>query len=731
MTKPPEAKSGAPEKRSEDAIFADLAELCCSPGYVHAIAYFDSRDNLIRFGDTLTAEDMASQHDAARLVRTEIATLIGLMVKQPVSDELPTSQTLESYIDRTQSLLEEMHWSMSSSWLDGFDPEKGLMGLADPFSEARNLREPIFYSGESAYGFQYRALAAAKYQRDTGWLEANKSFSIADATRVATALGELLADRQMEHIKAFRAMDPNQWTMLPASIFSAKEAAERSGVDVDVVNAVLAAFTLPEGERNEGFTALHDFNATNAAPILPWSENRFLLLQHYSLLEAIYESPFFWMLGDKAYKPQALANRGLFTETFAAERLEAVFGQARVYRNVILYRPDGNHHGEIDVLVLFGDRAIIVQAKSKKLTIEARKGNDLQLRDDFKKAVQDAYDQAHLCAVALLAGGYRVEEASGRAVQIGVGLRAILPVCVVSDHYPALAFQVRQFLQAQTTDQTKAPLILDVFALDVIAEMLATPLHFLHYLELRARFGEGFVASHELTLLGYHLARNLYGGPENTIINLGDDIASELDIAMLARREGIPGKTVPEGILTRYADTAFGRMVSAIEARAEPDTTELGLWLLQLDEQTAMSLSSALDRIVLQTSQDGRKHDITIGVGDPPSGLTVHCSYEPDAQASEGLIAHCELRKHSHRADTWFGVLIEPQTGNIRLGVRADFPWTPDAGLDELTRTMPGPASPKAVRDFLAGGVVRPKIGRNDPCPCRSGKKYKKCCLLR
>ena len=27
--------------------------------------------------------------------------------------------------------------------------------------------------------------------------------------------------------------------------------------------------------------------------------------------------------------------------------------------------------------------------------------------------------------------------------------------------------------------------------------------------------------------------------------------------------------------------------------------------------------------------------------------------------------------------------------------------------------------------------VVRkgPKVGRNDPCPCGSGKKYKKCCL--
>jgi preprotein translocase subunit SecA len=29
--------------------------------------------------------------------------------------------------------------------------------------------------------------------------------------------------------------------------------------------------------------------------------------------------------------------------------------------------------------------------------------------------------------------------------------------------------------------------------------------------------------------------------------------------------------------------------------------------------------------------------------------------------------------------------------------------------------------------------IVRdvPKVGRNDPCPCGSGKKYKRCCLLR
>ena len=29
----------------------------------------------------------------------------------------------------------------------------------------------------------------------------------------------------------------------------------------------------------------------------------------------------------------------------------------------------------------------------------------------------------------------------------------------------------------------------------------------------------------------------------------------------------------------------------------------------------------------------------------------------------------------------------------------------------------------------LAGPIKSQKIGRNDPCPCGSGKKYKKCCM--
>jgi hypothetical protein len=65
--------------RPEAEIFEDLRGLCTSSGYIHAIAYFSWRDNLIRFsGRKVVAKDLEHQHSHDKLVRTEISTLIGL-----------------------------------------------------------------------------------------------------------------------------------------------------------------------------------------------------------------------------------------------------------------------------------------------------------------------------------------------------------------------------------------------------------------------------------------------------------------------------------------------------------------------------------------------------------------------------------------------------------------------------------------------------------------------------
>ena len=53
------------------------------------------------------------------------------------------------------------------------------------------------------------------------------------------------------------------------------------------------------------------------------------------------------------------------------------------------------------------------------------------------------------------------------------------------------------------------------------------------------------------------------------------------------------------------------------------------------------------------------------------------------------------------------------------------------SGLEEISQPIWQPSEPMDARTAVAiKTVVRetPKVGRNEPCPCGSGKKYKKCC---
>ncbi|QXX75536.1 hypothetical protein [Methylovirgula sp. HY1] len=74
----------ASPQREEAVIFADLAALCASPGFAHAIAYFCHRDNLIRFQSEVTTYDLARLHTGEQLTHTEISTLIGLLSRQSI-----------------------------------------------------------------------------------------------------------------------------------------------------------------------------------------------------------------------------------------------------------------------------------------------------------------------------------------------------------------------------------------------------------------------------------------------------------------------------------------------------------------------------------------------------------------------------------------------------------------------------------------------------------------------
>jgi hypothetical protein len=341
-------------EQSECEIFLELEALCTAPGFIHAIAYFSARDNMILYADEMKQDDLRPLHGWDRLVRNEVNALIGLMVKSNIDYTLPAEVTLGSYVARCQGLLEKIHkamggakWSSLRLGDQGGKPE--VDDLKTAFSSGETMREAIFYGGESAYAFHYRDLAPLRYGRDDPWIISHMGFSIKDVAAVVKAVGHLLNEKSTDVFHSANRSRPFSQTFLPGHEFSAAEVVAKSNLPLETVEKILTDFAYPEAERNAQFNAVDDRNMAAIRPLIRRGDH-YILFNIYDLSEVLYQAPFFWIWQDEPYRPTAQRNRGAFTEDFAEARLVSVFGRANVKVNVNLLRSK-DVLGEFDALV--------------------------------------------------------------------------------------------------------------------------------------------------------------------------------------------------------------------------------------------------------------------------------------------------------------------------------------------------------------------------------------------
>lgn len=651
---------------SEQEIFANLANICCQPGYIHAIAYFCARDNF-------DYEENINKNDSA-LIPTEIDLLIGLTIKADIDWSLPCEKTFLGYINETEKILKKLHDRLNNPSRNAL--ENAIQNGSDFKEGTEWCREAIFYASQSAYYFQYFDLALKKYEADSEWLQKNCGFKIDDAINIAKSINEIIDQNISDYINS----TSSESTSLDFFTFSTDEIASKANFTKDFVYSVLKKFELQLKNRNQNFNSLDDFNEIKSSPLISMPNGKFLLLQPYSLAEAIYESPSYWMSKDEQYYPTFTKNRGQFAEKFVADRLVSVFGEDNVYLNVkILSSKKAVGVSEIDVLVLWGNRAIIVQTKSKRLTIEARKGNDKSIRDDFKKAIQDAYGQGVKCAKALKElikiknnPDVRLEMDNKRQVILPAQIKKTYIFCVVSDYYPSLAHQSYSFLKTNSINQVSNPLVMDVFTIDVMTEMLQSPLQFFYYLNQRTEGAwPSSLSNHELDILSFHLANKngLPVLPVNRKLYLGN-FSTKLDHTMMKRRVGLQVKSSIDGILTRFND--MNNISRIIES--DPKALELGLLLLSISDDKIYPVNKKIEELILKNREDKALYYLTDNK-DKYILLRFICTDKPLNMVIPNLISECNYLKDKHKASQCFGIYISPDGSNLKCLVTLDFPW--------------------------------------------------------
>lgn len=657
--------------RSESTAFTELSRLCVSDGYIHALATICANNALVR-GIKPYAENDISNDSPPELTNTEIMTLVGLIMKGPISFNLPSPKDCASYIDQSYALLHEIHRSVT------------LSEAPSPYIPTfTTFRELIFYSGDSAYHFQYSHLAPLKYKEDSDWLLNNKNIDLKIGEAVCQATRRLLEERLAEALIVYRESPPEKRSLLGAFRFSLEDLGFADPASAERARDFVMAFSVRPGSVNGDFNSITDFNMANARPIIRRSDNEFILLSQYCLTQAFYESPFYWMFQDQRYRNTAANNRGRSTEAISVGLLERVFSADHIFKNVQVLGSKGNILGEIDVLVVYGNFVFILQAKSKRLTVKARTGNNHWIEEDFNKAVQEAAEQAFACAKLIGKRDASLRIGSEHFVLPVKKSPYVIPVTVLLDHYPALLFQTRFLLQKQFTPCIASPLVTDVFALDTMVELLDSPLRFLHYLIQRERNPDLLLASQEHELLGLYLVQGLAFEEDATQVIVSEDISYPDDLAMCVRRDGAKGPATPRGIHDQLAGTLFGSMLAKLAPNDDPTAVNLGLVLLELPQSSIpiLELNGKVEKCVALFAAGVDHCPLSFILQHLSTGVTIMCASGPNQRAAERLDALCTIRKYAKQLLSWFGILLDPG-GEIVWVLELTWPWRHEPDLD-------------------------------------------------
>ncbi|MDF4656918.1 SEC-C domain-containing protein [Vibrio parahaemolyticus] len=710
----------------EGIKFKELEQLCAQPGFLHAFSYFCRRDCTVGFVEGLKNEDLMHLYGPDRLIKTELSTLHGLILKSGYYSTQVKLDEIARLVSDAERLLSEIHDELKKPAYERFSPENMKLSMEEFFAHPDMIRESVFYSAEQAFDFQFAELAVQRYREDAAWLQSNAGFDLEEGYLIYRAINNVLNENVQAQVdKGERGSEIKSY--LDMYEIDLDKLVTLSKLTEAKVISFLEAFSTHSSEGNSQFNSIDDFNVVNAKPIVKL-DKRYYVFQLTSLAQSLYESPIFWMRGDKSYIDSAVEHRGGFTEEFAYERLVSVFGRENVFVNVDIFKNASEKVGEIDILAKFGSRYLVIQAKSKGMTIPSRKGQVELVKSDFAKGVQNAYDQAIDCATALKDENVVFKDIDGNEIVLADKPTVCYPICLTSESYPSLMFQCRQYLKYEQREDLNPPFIMDVFFLDILTEFLNQPLFLLSYIDRRSSYTDSVMASTEIVLLSMHLKRNLWLDENKfDFMHLEDDIASDLDAAFMVRRLGIPGQRTPQGILQRYSKGFIGKLIFKIQRIAIDELIGFGFTLLKASGNFLDTLDSAVSKLCYLATQDGKLHDFSVLFDKEEGGLTVHTLCGELEQRQEKLLSHINAKKYAEKQDSWTGIIVDPRSGMVSEMCHVNHPWKQDDEMDEAIRLL-GLDTRKIKPDELKA-KLKFKLGRNDKCPCGSGKKYKKCCL--
>lgn len=433
-------------------------------------------------------------------------------------------------------------------------------------------------------------------------------------------------------------------------------------------------------------------------------------------------------------KQQWITTRKEITETLPFWHLQRLLPGSTCIREAYYWVSDGgvSKRFETDGLVIFDDHLFIIEVKAGAFTYTSP-ATDVDAHIQSLKNLVSSPAQQGLRFLNYLRSADEVpifDAARNEIRRLRFSDFRHVSVCAVTlDPFTELAAQVQHLRDIGVDVGARAVWSIAIDDLRVYADVFSNPFEFLHYVEQRQEaFGSAVLRlDDELDHLGLYLKHNHYAKHAAGIVADRDAhlrfVGYRVEIdkyfsARLAKDTDVP-------LLRQDMPKGLAEVLDILHRKAKAGSSALASYLLDMSGDWRSKVFDGVSAEVAATAQRNPRPmsthgDVRITIF-PWSTLSGNRDADVAADhANAVLLLNNEpdriLLKLIYGDD---GSLIDAEWRTLTKGAipHGDIPRL--TGLSERLRA-------NRIEKARRGST---KAGRNEPCPCGSGKKFKKCCL--
>lgn len=438
---------------------------------------------------------------------------------------------------------------------------------------------------------------------------------------------------------------------------------------------------------------------------------------------------------DSVYKEKWNVLQKEISETLPLSLLGKLLPGATVYRSVF-YQWSTNPGGEkqwceTDGLLIYDDHLIVVEVKAGAFTHTPPSSDFPAHIDSLDALLRKPSEQAdRFCAY--LGSGAQVTIFDSQHCPIGTlkykNFRVITRCCVTLDQLTEFAARVENLHELGINVGSNPIWTISIDDLRVFADVIDNPLVFCHFLEQRAKAfsSPALQTDDELDHLALYISHNHYS-------TYAEDFQFETPIRWYGYRESLdkyfsakisgehyelPSQAIPERLK---------EIIDILTSSNLPGRCKASSWILDMDGNLRAQASTLIDQVLKKQQERGRPNPATC-TGEVP--VTFYCSIDGGVCPDDYLVKMHTLAtlQRAQESERLALKLNYSSDKKLRIVTPIFFLATEleTVNADELKDYSKNMVDHRFRAYFAKAG--RQKIGRNERCPCGSGKKFKKCC---